>query len=288
MYKRVVRRPPKGRQTRRPPPRLESLRCSPFMFYHGEPHPTEAEDYEGDGKIPFQDVAAAATTEADIAFTNGEIAKVIEAVVQRVEAHERLPYNDIFTREVPDNVAALRRIFIKAVPVQSTSDEPLIPKPAFRALCKETFDVQSEALIEIFMQHLDRQNTGFIPYEVLIGHFETVLNGPRKDAVADACFAVFDPLGQLVITVKMIRSLRACKPQVLAASTSGATPAMVKAMLDCFAHTFLGSETMGVEEFRPLLLSDDVLIAGFFEELLRQILVHGFNVDRRDLVKAGK
>ena len=276
--------------------RVAPLRHSPYIFFHGEqigeddetknePPPAAA---EAPSSSPKREASPYGGLEEDEdIFTHGSIKQLLVDVQRRRELFAHRQEHPAFSEPSSPNLKTIRSVLLRIAHSEDGA-APYFKRDEFIGVLRDTLGIMSDPLLQAFWTELDQRNSGVISFSAFFGLLEAFTNGPHSEETCKACFAVFDTDDRRVLTLKRIRSLRACKPHEMT-GTSGVTFPMIKALLDMWHHSPEIDpndviQTMKVEQFQHIWESDDQIVAGFFEEIIRQILRIQFNHMRSEFV----
>jgi hypothetical protein len=218
----------------------------------------------------------------DDEFSRGAVLAAIRDLRKRREKQAARKFNDILQTPCAENLVSFQARLAMEVRNDDGST-PAIRRENFINLMKGTYEVESDTLLDLFCREIDRSNEGMIPFTKVMELMNFFVGGEHRILTATACFRVFDVDKRDTLTLRRMKKMRASKPKERY-GTSGATFAMIKAVLDLWMHDVTLSTTLSLEQFLPYWDTNEALVRGFMEEIIRTIMVVEFKFQRDKLV----
>ena len=218
----------------------------------------------------------------DDEFSGGAVVSFIRDLKERRKRMRQRKFNDMLERPCPDNMLLLQQRLIAEIH-NDDGTVPLIRKEHLAGLLKETYGFESEMTLELIGKELDTMNEGAVPFLKLMELLDKYVSGEHRMRTITACFHVFDVDERRTLTLRRLKLFRAAKRKDLY-GTSGATFAMIKAILDLWIHEPGMTETLTFQQFIPFFDEHEFLVQGFLEEVFRQILIFEFKYAREALI----
>jgi hypothetical protein len=297
--------------------RLESLRASPYMFFHGE-----SSDYSeavrqreeeqkalatrpqpGDKKATFaySVVPKASPILLDNifddlnsdAFAGGSVLKTVAAIRSRRRGAEAT--SALKNEDVPPNLRTLRKVLLNCAAPDANSKQPnqagwnfessgdiLVSVAAFKREFRFLFDIESEQLLDLLIRDVTSRPLGrplpeTVSFHQLYELFEKYVVGDESRGTSDSCFSVIDRKGSQTASLNSMRELRGLAESAL---PKGMRFSMLKATMNIFLCGSHSGLTISDGEFYKAFLEQDALVCGFMEQIVRHILVKHFGHDR--------